>query len=92
MLSDALSNEMQIIIDQRKELYALRRLHPSEQLDTEIAALTERLRPLRRELRLCGRIAEYAPRMLKQVQECNSTPIQNHAPEQARERRHHLWR
>ena len=92
MLSDALSNEMQIIIDQRKELYALRRLHPSEQLDTEIAALTERLRPLRRELRLCGRIAEYAPRMLKQVQECNSTPIQNHAPEQARERRSHLWR
>lgn len=92
MLSDVLSNEMQIIIDQRKELFALRRLHPSEQLDAEVAALTERLRPLRRELRLCGRIAEYALRMLKQVRESNSTPIQNHAPEQARERRHNLWR
>ena len=92
MLSDALSNEMQIIIDQRKELYALRRLHPSEQLDAEVAALTAQLRPLRRELRLCGRIAEYAPRLLKQVRESNSTPIENHAPEQARERRHNLWR
>ena len=92
MLSDALSNEMQIIIDQRKELYQLRREQPSEQLDTEIDRLTAQLRPLRRELRLCGRIAEYAPRMLKQVQESNSTPIENHAPEQARERRHNLWR
>lgn len=92
MLSDALSNEMQIIIDQRKELYQLRRKQPSEQLDAEIDCLTAQLRPLRRELRLCGRIVEYAPRMLKQVQESNSTPIQNHAPEQARERRHHLWR
>ena len=92
MLSDALSNEMQILIDQRKELYQLRREQPSEQLDVEIAALTERLRPLRRELRLCGKIVETAPRMLKQVRESNSIPIQNHAPEQARERRHNLWR
>ena len=93
MLSDALSNEMQIIIDQRKELYQLRREQPSEQLDAEIAALSERLRPLRRELRLCGRIAEYAPRMLKQVRESNSTPsTETHAPDKARERRHSLWR
>ena len=92
MLLDALSNEMQIIIDQRKELYALRREQPSEQLDAEIDRLTAQLRPLRRELRLCGKIAEYAPRMLKQVQESNSTSIQNHAPEQARERRYRLWR
>lgn len=92
MLSDALSNEMQIIVDRRKELYALRREQPSEQLDTDIDALTAQLRPLRREMRLCGKIAEYAPRMLKQVQESNLPPTENHAPDKARERRHSLWR
>ena len=55
MLSDALSNEMQILVDQRKELYALRREQPSEQLDADIDALTAQLRPLRRELRLCAK-------------------------------------
>ena len=88
MLSDALSNEMQILVDRRKELYALRREQPSEQLDADIDALTAQLRPLRRELRLCGKIAEYAPRMLKQVQESNSPSTENHAPDKARERRH----
>ena len=93
MLSDALSNEMQILVDRRKELYALRREQPSAQLDADIDSLTAQLRPLRRELRLCGKIAEYAPRMLKQVLESNSTPsTETHAPDKARERRHRLWR
>ena len=92
MLSDALSNEMQILVDQRKELYALRREQPSEQLNADIDALTAQLWPLRRELRLCGKIAEYAPRMLRQVQESNSPSTENHAPDKARERRHSLWR
>ena len=92
MLSDALSNEMQILVDRRKELYALRREQPSEQLDADIDSLTAQLRPLRRELRLCRKIAEYAPRMLKQVQESNTPPTKNHAPNKARERRHSLWR
>ena len=52
MLSDALANEMQILVDRRKELYALRREQPSEQLDADIDSLTAQLRPLRRELRL----------------------------------------
>lgn len=92
MLSDALTNEMQIIVDQRKELYALRREQPSEQLDADIDSLTAQLRPLRRELRLCGKIVEYAPRMLRQVQESTSPSTENHAPDKARERRHSLWR
>ena len=92
MLSDALSNEMQIIVDRRKELYALRREQPSEQLDADIDSLTAQLRPLRRELRLCGKIVEYSPRMLRQVQESTSPPTENHAPDKARERRSHLWR
>lgn len=92
MLSDALSNEMQIIVDRRKELYALHREQPSERLDADIASLTAQLRPLRRELRLCRKIAEYAPRMLKQVRESNSPSTENRAPNKARERRHSLWR
>ena len=92
MLSDALSNEMQILVNQRKELYALRREQPSEQLDADIDALTAQLRPLRRELRLCGKIAEYSPRMLRQVQESTSPSTENHLPNKAKERRHSLWR
>ena len=92
MLSDALSNEMQILVDQRKELYALRREQPSEQLGADIDSLTAQLRPLRRELRLCGKIAEYSPRMLRQVQGSTSPSTENHAPNKARERRHSLWR
>ncbi len=92
MLSDALSNEMQILVDRRKELYALRREQPSERLDADIDSLTAQLWPLRRELRLCGKIAEYAPRMLKQVQESNSPSTENHLPNKAKERRHSLWR
>ena len=92
MLSDALSNEMQILVDQRKELYALRREQPSTQLDADIDALTAQLRPLRRELRLCSKIAEYSPRMLRQVWENNTPPTENHTPDKARERRHSLWR
>ena len=86
MLSDALSNEMQILADRRKELYALRREQPSEQLDADIDSLTAQLRPLRRELRLCGKIAEYAPRMLRQIQESASTPTENHVPVKTKER------
>ena len=92
MLSDALSNEMQIIVDRRKELYALRREQPSEPLNADIDALTAQLRPLRRELRLCRKIAEYAPRMLRQVQESTSPSTENHLPNKAKERRHSLWR
>ena len=92
MLSDALSNEMQILVNQRKELYALRREQPSEQLDADIDSLTAQLRPLRRELRLCGKIVEYAPRMLRQVQESTSPSTENHLPNKAKERRHSLWR
>ena len=90
MLSDALSNEMQILVDQRKELYALRREQPSEQLDADIDSLTAQLRPLRRELRLCGKIAEYAKQMLKQKSNYPST--ENHMPDKTKERRHSLWR
>ena len=86
ILSDALSNEMQILVDHRKELYALRREQPSEQIDADIDALTAQLRPLRRELRVCGKIAEYAPRMLRQVQESNLPPTENHVPVKAKGR------
>ena len=92
MLSDALTNEMQIIVDRRKELYALRREQLPAQLDADIDSLTAQLRPLRRELRLCGKIVEYAPRMLRQVQESTSPSTENHVPNKAKERRHSLWR
>ncbi len=91
-LSDALSNEMQVLSDRRKELYALRREQPSEQLDADVDALTAQLRPLRRELRLCGKITENMPRIRRQVQESRQNQEQLYVPEPTRERRNDLWR
>lgn len=89
MLSDALANEMQILVDRRKELYALRREQPSEQLDADIDSLTAQLPALASGS--CGyaeKIAEYAPRMLKQVRESNLPSTENHAPDKVKERPH----
>lgn len=62
----------------------------SRTLRNKITAMKRR--SLRRELRLCGKIVEYAPRMLRQVQESTSPSTENHLPNKAKERRHSLWR
>lgn len=92
LLSDALQNEMQILVDARKQLYTLRRAQPSAQLDADIDRLTVQLRPLRRELRLCGKISENMPRMRREAQQNRQIPKQQYAPEPARERRNVPWR
>ena len=62
----------------------------SRTLRNKITAMKRR--SLRRELRLCGKIVEYAPRMLRQARESTSPSTKNHAPNKAKERRHSLWR
>ena len=91
-LEDALQAEIDALTDARKQLYMQRRASPSEYVDTKIDAITAQLRPLRRELRLCGKITENMPRIRRQVQECRQNQEQPHAPEPARERRNDLWR
>ncbi|MEI3089903.1 MAG: relaxase/mobilization nuclease domain-containing protein [Oscillospiraceae bacterium] len=92
MLSDALSNEMQILVDRRKELYALRREQPSEQLDADIDALNHAAQALasgtavkRKNRGICAADATAGAGN-------NTPPTENHAPDKARERRHSLWR
>lgn len=92
MLEDALQAEIDALTDTRKQLYMQRRASPSEYANAQINTITAQLRPLRRELRLCGKITENMPRIRRQVQECRQNQEQPQAPEPARERRNDLWR
>lgn len=57
MQYDALQAEIDTLTDQRQELYKLRRSgQGGDDVSDEIAAITAKLRPLRRELKLCVRI------------------------------------
>lgn len=92
MLEDALQVKIDVLTNTRKRLYAQRRDAPSERIDGQINAITAQLRPLRRELRLCGKISENMPRMRREAQQSRQIPKQQYAPERARERRNDLWR
>lgn len=92
MLEDALQAEIDALTDTRKQLYMQRRASPSEYANAKINTITAQLRPLRRELRLCGKITENMPQIRRQVQECRQNQEQPQAPEAARERRNDLWR
>ena len=57
MQYDAIQAEIDALTDRRRELYQWRRAGQGDAaIDGEIAAITDRLRTLRRELKLCARI------------------------------------
>ncbi len=61
--ADALKNEIDILVEQRKPLYAQRRLAWGSEvpgITAEIEGINAALRPLRQKLRLCERIAQDA--------------------------------
>jgi len=68
MQYDAIQAEMDALTDQRRDLYKLRRAG-DDTVTAEIEAITHRLRPLRRELKLCIQIEEDSPRMKEAVKE-----------------------
>ena len=92
MLEDALQAEIDALTDTRKQMYVQRRASPSEYANAQINHIAAQLRPLRRELRLCGKITENMPRIRRQVQESRQNQEQLYAPEPTRERRNDLWR
>ena len=92
MLEDALQAEIDALTDTRKQMYVQRRANPSEYANAQINHIAAQLRPLRRELRLCGKITENMPRIRRQVQESRQNQEQLYAPEPTRERRNDLWR
>ena len=69
MQYDAIQAEIDALTDQRRELYQWRWVgQGAAAIDGEIAAITDRLRTLRRELKLCARIEGDIPN----VRECVS--------------------
>lgn len=87
MLSDALQADMDALIAQRTELY--RRKQRGEDVTAEIAAITQALRPLRRDLRLCGQIAESAAHIRTQ---CSLKPEPKQTQIKTKTRRNDKWR
>lgn len=69
MQYDALQAEIDALADQRRELYKVRRTgHGGDTVSVEIAGLTNRLRELRRDLKLCTRIEEDLSKVQAAVQ------------------------
>ncbi len=64
MQYDALQAAIDALTDRRRDLYIIRRKGDGgETIDGEITAITSRLRGLRRELKLCVRIAGDIPKV-----------------------------
>ena len=74
MQYDALQAQLDALNDQRALLYKARRSYPSESISAEIRAITEAMRPLRRDLKLCARIEETIPRVRQWVEPERSNP------------------
>ncbi len=69
MQYDALQAEIDALTDYRRSLYGLRRAgHGGDAVTEEIVGITNRLRPLRRELNLCARIESNLPKVEAAVQ------------------------
>ena len=66
MQYDALQTEIDALVERRATLYRWRRAG-GEDADAQIAAITERLRQLRRELKLCTRMESDIPKLREQI-------------------------
>ena len=70
MQYDAIQAEIDALTGQRRELYKLRRSEQGgDTVSEEIAAITAKLRPLRRELKLCARIEGDIPTVRSGVED-----------------------
>ena len=65
-LGEALQAQIDALVDQRRELYGRKR--EGEDVEAAIVAINARLRPLRRDLKTCGRVAADIPRIRGQLQ------------------------
>lgn len=68
MLGDALQTEIDALTDQRKDLY--RRKRRGQDVDGEIQAITQKLRPLRQKLKTCGQIEQAVSHIRSQTELC----------------------
>ena len=93
MLKDALQAEIDALTGQRKALYKQSR--QGEEVSGQIDAINTKLRQLRQRLRLCDHIAEDAPRIKAQLQQCEQTEKEAQAKSKSKQRKpkggYDLW-
>lgn len=76
MLEDALQAEIDALTDQRKDLYRLKRR--GRDVDGEIQAITQKLRPLRQKLKACGQIERTVRHIRSQTELCGEAQGKEH--------------
>ena len=93
MLKDALQAEIDTLTGQRKELYKQSR--QGEDVSGQIDAINVKLRQLRQRIRLCDHIAEDAPRIKAQLQQCEQAEKEAQAKSKSKQRKtkggYDLW-
>ena len=93
MLKDALQAEIDALTGQRKALYKQSR--QGEEVSGQIDAINTKLRQLRQRLRLCDHIAEDAPRIKAQLQQCEQAEKETQAKNKSKQRKpkggYDLW-
>ena len=93
MLKDALQAEIDTLTGQRKELYKQSR--QGKDVSGQIDAINVKLRQLRQRIRLCDHIAEDAPRIKAQLQQCEQAEKEAQAKSKSKQRKtkggYDLW-
>ncbi len=93
MLKDALQAEIDTLAGQRKELYKQSR--QGEEVSVQIDAINVKLRELRQRIRLCDHIAEDAPRIKAQLQQCEQAEKEAKAKSKSKQQKpkggYDLW-
>ena len=85
MLKDALQADIDTLIEQRKVLYKQSR--QGEEVSGQIDAINIKLRQLRQRIRLCDHIAEDAPRIKAQLQQCEQAEKETQAKTKSNQRK-----
>lgn len=85
MLKDALQADIDALIEQRKVLYKQSR--QGEEVSGQIDAINVKLRQLRQRIRLCDHIAEDAPRIKAQLQQCEQVEKETQAKAKSKQRK-----
>ena len=76
MLGDALQAEIDALTEQRKDLYRQKRR--GLDVEPEIQAINEALRPLRQKLKTCGQIEQAVPHIRSQTELCGEEQRKEH--------------
>lgn len=92
MLTGALQTDIDVLVSQRAELY--RRKRRGGDVSEKISTINVALRPIRRELRLCGQIEASIPHIQNQLDLYQSTPEQTKSQNKTKstKRRYDRWK